>query len=862
MGKVSEILLGIFKKLGYNGKVNADSITKENVVFFFNKYKFNSDLIFHLERRILKESYDYKKWEVQRAANSELTRRVFRENQHLLEEYIQPAIRNPEQLSLETLQAFLLHTTFFLFENNIDTYVVDDLINAILCCKDVLNDHLLFSCYMNLGISRTVLISGTFEETIELFEKALALFPTQESCGDDTTRIHQVFCRTYEMLAFCLYKSNDYRRFLEIYERTAMFLKESSDELCSKMWSPTSDFHFHIEYLLRFFRIYGIFAAGQNDFKVGINSENKGLENEGAYSSANSFIGASRNANEKALDVIKGWLKEEYLQEEKEGEVNLMIFTYYHMLQISDGEKSIEEVKKIFAEKFISSSKEIDSENTLIFPDLAFPDDGDPVDPKFSKMLDKMKLFNSYFSYNYVFLFNYLRICDDKKQCKRIIQHIVSFYEKSHYADKGFRIDYFIIDLIKLVAHKIDNENDFMLFVQSIFIHRQISSAIHFGMVSSLAGICLYHVIQEKPELSIIPGLFSTRQEVIENRIELLRLIKNAALLHDIGKIGVTNIINLQFRPITKNEYERIKRHPSIGKEIISGIDYLEEYEDFIEGHHKFWNDEGGYPENYKCYASPYKMLVNLVSICDMIDTVTDTMGRNYSVQKTFDEVMEELKKGSGNRYCPELVDVIVSSSQLKKELKKILSVGRNLNSFKTYQNFVQPNMYFSSQDEKHIVPYLYDGAGIEAGADSEGTNVSASSGSLREKIQKFYKFCFEKTPDQTLDAHLAELLDRKCTRAFVMQNKNEEIFGVFIGHIVTPLFGEEPYYYIDEILVRKGYRRLGYGTEMLIHATEKLKEEGIKQLKVSTYNDFTVETFLWIAGFSQSNQYLMEKKI
>ena len=94
------------------------------------------------------------------------------------------------------------------------------------------------------------------------------------------------------------------------------------------------------------------------------------------------------------------------------------------------------------------------------------------------------------------------------------------------------------------------------------------------------------------------------------------------------------------------------------------------------------------------------------------------------------------------------------------------------------------------------------------------------------------------------------------------MENKTGEVFAVFIGHISTPILDEEPYYYVDEILVRKGYRRLGYGTEMLIHACEKLKEEGISKLKVSTYNDFTVETFLWIAGFSQSSQYLMEKII
>lgn len=800
--------------------MNADSITKENVVFFFNKYKYNSDLIFHLERRILKESYDYKKWEAQRAANSELTRSIFRENQKLIEEFIQPAIRNPEQLCLEALQAYLLHTTFFLFENNLDTYVVDDLINSILKRKDILNEHLLFSGYMNLGISRTLLVTGTFEETLEYFEKALSIFPTQESCGDDTTRVHQVFCRVYEMLAFCLYKSNDFRRFVEIYERASSFLRDSSDELCEKMWGNGCDGKFHIEYLIRYFRIYGIFTAGQRDFSV---------------------EGHDTEANRKALEVIKGWLIAEYKEEEKEGEINLMIFTYYHLMRFKSGDIRAYKLEEIYSERFNEYLNLPDSEKQMIYADLAFPDDGDPVDPKFSRMLDKMKLFNRSFSYNYIFLYNFVKISHDKKHIKKIIQQMVSFYEQCRYAEKGFSTDRFVIDTIKIVARKMENEKGFMLFIQSIFMHRQISSSIHFGMVSSLAGICLYHIIQEKPELSIVPGLFSTRQDVIENRTELLHLIKNAALLHDIGKIGVTHIINLQFRPITKSEYERIKSHSELGKEIIDGIDFLSQYQDFVEGHHKFWNDEGGYPESYRVHSSPYKVLVNLVSICDMIDTTTDTMGRNYSIPKTFDEVMDELRKGSGTRYCPEIVEVILNSKELQKEIKSILSLGRSLNSFKTYQNFVLPNMSFSSADERHIIQYKPE---------------------FKVKVAEFYRNTFEDSSEELISEHLNEFLDAHNSRVFIMQDKNDTVFAIFVGHVVTPLTGEEKFCIVDEVIVRKGYRRLGYGMEMMMYANARFKEEGVAKMKVSICNDFSSETFFWISGFSQSNQYLMEKRV
>lgn len=66
------------------------------------------------------------------AANSELTRKLFVENEKLINEYIEPVIKHPERLSKDGIHAFLLHVTFFLFENNIDFHVTDDLVTAIL----------------------------------------------------------------------------------------------------------------------------------------------------------------------------------------------------------------------------------------------------------------------------------------------------------------------------------------------------------------------------------------------------------------------------------------------------------------------------------------------------------------------------------------------------------------------------------------------------------------------------------------------------------------------------------------------------------------------------------------------------------
>ena len=93
-----------------------EKLEKSDVEFFFNKYKHNIDQIFYLERKLINESYNYEKWEKLLSQNSELTREYFIENEKLLDDYLRPVIVSPEKLKSETLEIYLRHILFFLFE--------------------------------------------------------------------------------------------------------------------------------------------------------------------------------------------------------------------------------------------------------------------------------------------------------------------------------------------------------------------------------------------------------------------------------------------------------------------------------------------------------------------------------------------------------------------------------------------------------------------------------------------------------------------------------------------------------------------------------------------------------------------------
>ena len=227
----------------------SEFLTKEKIVFFFNKYKYNSDLIIQLERRLLKESYNFEKWQTMLSENSKLTRRLFAENEELLDEYIRPAIEHPGLLTSEAVDTFLTHITFFLFENHLDSLVVDDLLSALMK-RTNLTKRQEYDIYMNLGITRTVSGRSSFELCDSAFTKADAIFPTYEETDCLDSQIHIAFSYTFHLLSFCLYKSKDIKKMIQIYSKLNNIVRTGSRELYDAMWGQNSDIQFHIELLM------------------------------------------------------------------------------------------------------------------------------------------------------------------------------------------------------------------------------------------------------------------------------------------------------------------------------------------------------------------------------------------------------------------------------------------------------------------------------------------------------------------------------------------------------------------------------------------------------------------------------------
>ena len=154
--------------------------------------------------------------------------------------------------------------------------------------------------------------------------------------------------------------------------------------------------------------------------------------------------------------------------------------------------------------------------------------------------------------------------------------------------------------------------------------------------------------------------------EFSEDRLESL---KYAAVLHDVGKIGVSeNILNKKGK-LKDEEWDIIRNHPVMGQTIIKKIKFLFDIGLIVRHHHERY-DGAGYPDGIEGDEIPLES--RIIAVADTYDAITTD--RSYRNGKTHEEAIMELKRVAGTQLDPGLVEVFCrvitpeSASQIVKE--------------------------------------------------------------------------------------------------------------------------------------------------------------------------------------------------
>jgi putative two-component system response regulator len=137
---------------------------------------------------------------------------------------------------------------------------------------------------------------------------------------------------------------------------------------------------------------------------------------------------------------------------------------------------------------------------------------------------------------------------------------------------------------------------------------------------------------------------------------EDVRLIRSAAPLHDLGKIGVPDQILLKEGALTAAEFEVVKNHVHVGGRILSGSNYplLKMAEEIARYHHERW-DGSGY-QTLKGSAIPIS--ARITAVADAFDIITHT--RPYKSASGLEETLTEMKSQRGRQFDPDLIDALL----------------------------------------------------------------------------------------------------------------------------------------------------------------------------------------------------------
>ena len=138
-----------------------------------------------------------------------------------------------------------------------------------------------------------------------------------------------------------------------------------------------------------------------------------------------------------------------------------------------------------------------------------------------------------------------------------------------------------------------------------------------------------------------------------EKDIEQLR---QACELHDLGKIGIGDSILLKISALTELEWEEVRKHPTIGAQILEPLTFLGGVVDLVRQHHEHY-DGTGYPEGRK--GADIALGARIIHIADAYEAMRSA--RSYRKKPLFkDEAVLEIKRNSGTQFDPKIVDVFL----------------------------------------------------------------------------------------------------------------------------------------------------------------------------------------------------------
>lgn len=220
--------------------------------------------------------------------------------------------------------------------------------------------------------------------------------------------------------------------------------------------------------------------------------------------------------------------------------------------------------------------------------------------------------------------------------------------------------------LLSTLGHSSKADERFSNHVLEYILACHPPTFVHSEVLGMLTRWFCAHIAAVAP--AMLDGLLGIAHPA-ENPETLAGFLEHAyrvGLYHDVGKCMLLSYVGQYSRRLLDEEFACIKLHPVFGCTLLENLG-LSDYACAAHYHHRSFDESGGYPVISAACPQRTRLLVDIVTVVDALDAGTDNVGRSYAAAKTFDQLVEELRRGRGKRYSPDVVDLLGDAAFYEK---------------------------------------------------------------------------------------------------------------------------------------------------------------------------------------------------
>jgi diguanylate cyclase len=241
----------------------------------------------------------------------------------------------------------------------------------------------------------------------------------------------------------------------------------------------------------------------------------------------------------------------------------------------------------------------------------------------------------------------------DKTQTKKVVQRIKASLSKQNITSMELSISFGY-------ATKTDAEQDIKSILResenSMYSHKLYeSSSMRSRTIDLISKTLFEKSAREQVHSKRVSELSVSLAHKLGFNSDQINSIELIALMHDIGKIGIDDVILNKPSHLSVEEYFQMKKHPEIGARILSSVLEFSEISSSVLQHHENW-DGSGYPQGLK--GEEINVEARIIAIADAYDAMTSH--RTYGKQKTKEEALSEIQRCSGSQFDPTLSKIFI----------------------------------------------------------------------------------------------------------------------------------------------------------------------------------------------------------